>query len=651
MSHLIFLHPTAGDEAFDFGAMGRIFCGLCQVGAWGCFDEFNRLEERILSAVSQQILTIQRGLIERQANIELLGRSIRLHQSVGIFVTMNPGYAGRSNLPDNLKTLFRAVAMVKPDSKLIAQVMLYSQGIVSAQALSSKVVALFQLCQSQMTSQSHYDFSLRALKTLLISAGGLKRKMIEEKGEAFIQDVATTETNVMVEIACNNILPKLVADDLDVFPSILNEVFPGASVTKMEDNKLKEHLQGICKSLSFVPGDDWVQKILQLKQVLEMRHGVMLVGPSGVGKSSALDVLLRGLEKMDSVKNEKYIIDPKAMDKHSLYGVLDGTTMEWTDGVFTSLLRKILANQKGESDKRHFIVFDGDVDPEWAENLNSVLDDNKLLTLPSGERLSIPDNLRILLEVDSLAQATPATVSRCGMVWFSENTVTTPMAAEHLLLSLQKEDISGISADIPVAQTAFLECIKGFLLPEDEDSSSLLTDALKFALGQEHIMKPTRERLLASLRALLAKGITKAIDYDENHPDFPMSGEHMTNFSKRWLMHSLLWSFSGSAKWSDRQEFSDMLIQNSGLTLPNPGTSISDYRVRVEDGDHEPWSDSVPRMEIESHKVCSSDVVITTTDTVRHSDVLEAWLSSRMPLILCGPPGIFLMILCPFLFF
>jgi dynein heavy chain 1 len=80
-----------GDESFDFGAMGRIFCGLCQVGAWGCFDEFNRLEERILSAVSQQILTIQRGLVERQKGIELLGQNIRLHENVGIFITMNPG--------------------------------------------------------------------------------------------------------------------------------------------------------------------------------------------------------------------------------------------------------------------------------------------------------------------------------------------------------------------------------------------------------------------------------------------------------------------------------------------------------------------------------------------------------------------------------
>ena len=78
------------DETFDFSAMGRLLAGLSQVGAWGCFDEFNRLEERILSAVSQQILTIQRGLIERRDQVELLGRSIKLHENVGIFITMNP---------------------------------------------------------------------------------------------------------------------------------------------------------------------------------------------------------------------------------------------------------------------------------------------------------------------------------------------------------------------------------------------------------------------------------------------------------------------------------------------------------------------------------------------------------------------------------
>ena len=92
---------------------------------------------------------------------------------------------------------------------------------------------------------------------------------------------------------------------------------------------------------------------------------------------------------------------------------------QWRDGLFTHILRRIVDNVRGEINKRQWIIFDGDVDPEWVENLNSVLDDNKLLTLPNGERLSIPANVRIMFEVHTLKYATLATVSRCGMVWFS----------------------------------------------------------------------------------------------------------------------------------------------------------------------------------------------------------------------------------------
>jgi len=65
---------------------------------------------------------------------------------MGIFITMNPGYAGRSNLPENLKQLFRQMAMSKPDRELIAQVMLFSRGFKSAERIAGKIVSLFELC-------------------------------------------------------------------------------------------------------------------------------------------------------------------------------------------------------------------------------------------------------------------------------------------------------------------------------------------------------------------------------------------------------------------------------------------------------------------------------------------------------------------------
>ena len=76
--------------------------------------------------------------------VELVGKQVRVSTDMAIFITMNPGYAGRSNLPDNLKKLFRSLAMTKPNRQMIAEVMLYSQGFRTAEKLASKIVPFFQ---------------------------------------------------------------------------------------------------------------------------------------------------------------------------------------------------------------------------------------------------------------------------------------------------------------------------------------------------------------------------------------------------------------------------------------------------------------------------------------------------------------------------
>lgn len=148
------------------------------------------------------------------------------------------------------------------------------------------------------------------------------------------------------------------------------------------------------------------------------------------------------MERLDVQQGSIYTIDPKAITKEQLFGSLDNTTTEWTDGIFTRIIRQIYNDVRGESSRRHWIVFDGDVDPEWAENLNSVLDDNKLLTLPTGDRLLLPTNVRILFEVENLRYATPASVSRCGTVWFSQDTVTPADMFALTLMQFSTEPIS-----------------------------------------------------------------------------------------------------------------------------------------------------------------------------------------------------------------
>ncbi|KAH6672719.1 dynein heavy chain [Plectosphaerella plurivora] len=636
------------DDTFDFQAMGRIFLGICQVGAWGCFDEFNRLEERILSAVSQQIQNIQLGLKQGaeddKSQIELVGRQLRVNVNTGIFITMNPGYAGRSNLPDNLKKLFRSVAMSKPDKELIAEVMLYSQGFNQAKMLSKQTVPFFDQCANRLSKQAHYDFGLRALKSVLVSSGGLKRARLTEVGE--ISNEELVEPEIIVQSIRETIAPKLIKSDVEIMTEVESDCFPGVNYVPANLHALEAAIRELAAERQLVVNDVWMTKVLQLYQIQNIHHGVMMVGNSGTGKSAAWNLLLDALQKVEGVEGVRHVIDSKVMSKEALYGNLDSTTREWTDGLFTSILRKIVDNLRGEDSKRHWIVFDGDVDPEWVENLNSVLDDNKLLTLPNGERLNLPANVRIMFEVETLKYATLATVSRCGMVWFSEDTVSPGMMVENYLQTLRTKAFEDLDEDSVAnvqnpakalaVQNQVADLLHAHLTGED-----FIIAAMEEAKGYDHIMDFTVARVLNTLFSLLNKGVRDMIEYNSQHSDFPLDPEQIEAYVSKKLLLALVWALTGDCPLNDRKAFGDAVCALASFGEPplDGSSSLIDFDVSLPKAEWTPWQNQVPTIEVNTHSITQTDVVIPTLDTVRHEDVLYSWLAEHKPLLLCGPPG------------
>ena len=411
------------DEEFDFKSMGRIFMGLLKCGAWGCFDEFNRLEPAVLSAVSQQIQQIQSALKARAPQMMFMGKAVSVDSNAGIFVTLNPagkGYGGRSQLPDNLKQLFRSVAMTVPDNELIAEVMLLAEGFRHAKVLATKVVSLFDVSRQLLSRQQHYDWGLRALKTILGIAGKLLRDARGEKEKNAGAEVTLTndeETTLVVQAVLVTKIPSLTSADHNRFHGLLKVQFPGTTPPNLADKALIPAIEAAMASRSLAPQESQVQKVLQLHLATLQRIGVIIVGPSGTGKSTLWQVL-EDAQKNLGTPVKVYKMNPKAIERKQLLGNLDLDTREWTDGVLTAAARKVVAEDQSV---RSWIVCDGDVDPEWIESLNSVLDDNRLLTLPNGERLQLGSNVNFIFECHSLSFASPATISRCGMIYISQD--------------------------------------------------------------------------------------------------------------------------------------------------------------------------------------------------------------------------------------
>ncbi|XP_071333968.1 dynein axonemal heavy chain 2 [Trachinotus anak] len=589
-------------EGLDYKSMGRMYSGLAQTGAWGCFDEFNRINIEVLSVVAQQILSILSALSAGQSKFHFDGQHIRLVWSCGIFITMNPGYAGRTELPDNLKSMFRPISMVVPDSTLIAEIILFGEGFNNCKLLAKKVFTLYSLAVQQLSQQDHYDFGLRALTSLLRYAGK-KRRICPNVPDEEILLMAMKDMNIA----------KLTSTDLPLFNGITQDLFPAVETPIIDYGKLQLAIEVELRQRGLQVTPFTMTKVIQLYETKNSRHSSMLVGKTGSAKSvtwrilqSALTALChKGVPGFQLV--QEYPLNPKAMSLGELYGENDLSTNEWTDGVLSSLMRSACADEKQDE---KWIVFDGPVDTLWIESMNSVMDDNKVLTLINGERISMPEQVSLLFEVENLAMASPATVSRCGMVYNDYIDLGWKPFVQSWLDKRHKAEVEHLKHLFEKYMDSTLNFKKSNckeLIPITE-----LNGVTSFC------------RLYDSL-ATSSNGVKTS------------DTENLGRMVELWFIFSLIWSICASVDEDGRKKMDNFLRELEG-TFPNKDT-VYEYFVDTKNKTWASFEDKLPKGWRYNASAPFYKIMVPTVDTVRYNFLVKALVLGQYPVLLTGPVG------------
>jgi dynein heavy chain len=597
----------------DYLGLGNIFKGLASSGSWGCFDEFNRLVPEVLSVCTVQFKSVCDGVKAEAARIVIESDEISLDPTCGAFITMNPGYLGRSELPEGLKALFRPITVMVPDLVLICENMLMAEGFTCAKVLASKFYGLYSLLRDLLSKQMHYDWGLRAVKSVLVVAGGFKRQEPDLDEEALLMR-ALRDFNI----------PKIVREDEVVFFGLLGDLFPGIDPPRKVNPQLEEYVKIACENLGNHPDEIFRLKIVQLEELLEIRHCVFVMGPPGAGKSQCWKTLAEA-RTLRGDKTKTVDINPKSVKTEELYGFISMATREWKDGLLSKVMRDL-----GEipDEKPKWIILDGDLDANWIESMNSVMDDNKMLTLASNERIPLKPHMRLIFEIRDLRFATPATVSRAGILFISTDDGTQWQSMiQSWLLNKSKQP------DTP----------EGLQLNDDQRGklSTCFTNYVKATLRW---MKKTVAPVVTLQDMNFVQTLLFMLDGTLNAQ---ILNSEAADAIEKCFVFAMIWSMGSALTVTDdgtdnRKLFSDWWrAEWRTVKMPTQYT-VFDYWYDATTNTFELWSKSPflssEMLEYESTTPMAS-VTVPTPETCSVTYWMKILVLMRRPVMLCGPSG------------
>ncbi len=338
--------------------------------------------------------------------------------------------------------------------------------------------------------------------------------------------------------------------------------------------------------------------------------------------------------QMEEFRVQYKVINPKSITMGQLYGQFDPISHEWTDGVLAVSYRQMAQDTTTD---RKWLIFDGPVDAVWIENMNTVLDDNKKLCLMSGEIIQMNSKMNLIFEPEDLEQASPATVSRCGMIYMDPTQLGwKPFKDSYLQHNLPNT----LNKD-------HRELLDDLFMWMVDPCIEYIKMNLKFQIQTSYI------HLMASMMRLFTCLLDEiAIEPTEMTP--PIVGMWLQGL----FLFSLIWGLGSTLNLDSRKKFDLFLKEfllvgmdeyprpksikyNKNNIFPERGTCFDYYFEKRASGHWKEWTESISREDNiipDGAKVV--ELLIKTDETARQSFFLKTFLDHEVPLLFVGPTGI-----------
>ena len=603
--------------------MACIFKGIAQAGVWCCFD-YGSVAQSIANTVvvvAQHLNCLLSGIRGALETVDIGGDAIPLSNHGAFLMTRTDQGLRHVPIAEDLRSWLRPAGVNSVDHRILCEYLMTAAGCQHYQVVGPQLSLLFELC-ADCLCESAYDWSTRAL-CKVIGACELKSG-----------DVAFEQQQVARAFMAA-VWPRLHSDDRPLLRGLLRDTLGYDDAANVNDlgllksnvesdgNTITQGIQRFCELAQIQPSTDLPAKACQLESLLQRSAAVILVGDAGCGKST----LWKALATANSVNFE--VVSPSSITEDLTQHVYPSASGTRREGPLTKILRRMVTTARLDKQQK-WVVLDGSVDLTWIEALHEISDDSNHLYLPSSnDTVLLEGAVRLLFECDSLASASPATISRVSVLSLHVNEPSWRLAATSWLANVQSV----------VAQTNLRQMFGDYLgclvakteqQHQEDGAAALRAVSTACSLLTALLLNPSLE---------LAEGVGTKMTMPVFSPSAVAPSSDRSDVERVEAVFNFVavWSFGGSiVSPSERREF-DIWWRSTwqGMAMPSTG-SVFDFYMDSQ-GNFVPWSSFVPRLPrgiVDVRSYC-----IPNVDTTRIFALYELLLLQQHPVMLVGDHG------------